>query len=110
MSKDGIATALKITRVTLDKHFAGELESGSQQEMAANLRRFRKAAEKGNVAAMKHLDAKFGSAAAQESFAAPAPHSGPEAGKKEQAQSAAKDAGQGTVWGNDLAVPAAKMN
>jgi hypothetical protein len=110
ISEPVVAHRLGISQNTLRKHFAEELEFGRDLKRADNLDRLERAANKGNVSAMKHLDAKFATSAAENSFTAPAPHASSETGKKQQAQAAAKDAGQGTGWGNDLAIPPAKMN
>ena len=109
ISEPVVAHRLGISQNTLRKHFADELEFGRDMKRADNLERLEKAATKGNVSAMKHLDAKFATVSAENSFTAPAPRSS-DVGKKEQAQAAAKDAGQGTGWGDDLSIPAAKMN
>jgi predicted transcriptional regulator len=68
MSEPGIAAELGICQNTLRKHFSEELDAGHERELAANLRRLRKAADKGNVTAMKHLDAKFGLLALDREF------------------------------------------
>lgn len=59
LSEPGIAAEIGVCQNTLRKHFAAELQAGREREIAANLRRLRKAADHGNVTAMKHLDAKF---------------------------------------------------
>lgn len=59
MSEKGIASAIDVSRNSLRKHFAWELRAGREIEMAANLRRLRKAADEGSIAAMKELDKKF---------------------------------------------------
>ena len=104
MSEPRIAAVLGICQNTLRKHFATELQIGRDREMAANLKRLRKAAAKGNVTAMKHLDAKYGTVSTEHSFAAPEaqPDRPEKLGKKEQAMREASTAGQGTTWGQDL--------
>jgi hypothetical protein len=110
ISEPVVAHRLGISQMTLRKHFAEELVFGRDLKQADNLDRLEKAANKGNVTAMKHLDAKFGTNAAQHNFEQPARESSPRQGKKEQAQTAADTAGAGTVWGEDLQVPATKLN
>lgn len=104
MAEPAIAAAVGICQNTLRKHFDDELCAGRNRELAANLKRARIAADKGNVAAIKFLDSKFGVAAADHSFAAPEaqPDRPEKLGKKEQAIRAAGTAGQGTTWGQDL--------
>ncbi len=68
MSEPAIAAEIGIAQNTLRKHFADELRAGHDREHAANLRRLRKAADAGNVTAMKHLDMKFGFVGAQKAF------------------------------------------
>jgi len=101
MSHDKIAKGLGICRDTLLKHFADELETGGAEKMLENLARLEKAAKKGNVAAMKHLDAKFkvGTAAGEVN-----PEPKPKTGKKEEQQTAAEGAASGDAggWGDDL--------
>ena len=63
MSEPRIASVIGIAKNTLRKHFTDELRDGREIEMAANLRRLRKAADKGNVTAMKQLDARFSAVA-----------------------------------------------
>lgn len=113
MSDEGIADALGIGRDTLLKYFAAELEAAHQKEIAANLKRLRKAADKGNVTAMRHLDQKFGMAAAHDTFTKPSKAAGAGStakGKKEQAADAAETAGVGTGWGEDLIAPGTRVN
>lgn len=114
MSEPAIAREIGICQNTLRKHFADELDQGHQRELAANLRRLRKAADRGNVTAMKHLDAKFGVIAAHKEFdngAAPTKEPRvPKIGKKEEAAQAALTAGEGSVWGDDLKVPGTSLN
>jgi urease accessory protein UreF len=116
-TKESIARAIGIDAETLNKHFHNELATGLAVQRAAVIDGLYRQAAKGNVAALKKLEEMTRVAAAQSSFVQPEQSTGaraerlsPQQGKKEQAQAAAKEAGQGTGWGNDLAVPAAKMN
>jgi hypothetical protein len=108
-SDDRIARVLKISRDTLVKYFAHELEHGVdlvRREQIGNLKR---AAKRGSVAAVKALLAldlvaapgpKFPAdqpAAEEVSAVAPAV-----LGKKDQANLEAQTAEQGTSWGNIL--------
>jgi hypothetical protein len=102
MPEPQIAAVLGIVQNTLRKHFADELAHGRAVKMAANLERLEAAADKGNVTAMKHLDARFQSAAAEAAFIDPAPKA-ERLGKKQLAAIAAETAGDGTEWGDDLA-------
>jgi hypothetical protein len=52
-SDDRIASRLGISRPTLLKHFAQELEGGADEERQFALRKLREAADKLNVAAIK---------------------------------------------------------
>lgn len=102
MSHDKIAKGLGICRDTLYKHFADDLDTGGAEKQLENLTRLERAAKKGNVAAMKHLDAKFkvGGAAGE---ANPEPKPKAE-GKKGEQQAAAESAASGDAggWGDDL--------
>ncbi len=94
---------------TLRKHFAEELRDAHEDQLARNLERLQKAADGGNVTAMKHLDAKLGAAAAVRAWSgeerAPADnHQAKAAGSKKDASRAAAtqamtEAGD---WGSDL--------
>lgn len=108
MSEPGIAAELGICQNTLRKHFETELRAGHERELAANLRRLRKAADKGNVTAMKHLDAKFVMLAAEREFKSrpPAPAPPPavkdkKRGKKEIAAIEASEPASDQEW-NEL--------
>jgi hypothetical protein len=111
MSEPAIAREIGICQNTLRKHFADELRAGNEIELAANLRRLRKAADKGNVTAMKHMDARFSVVAAHKSFVdEPAPSEKPSRlGKKEAATMAAATAGVDTPWGDDLNPPSGAL-
>ncbi len=98
MSEPAIAAEIGICQNTLRKHFPDEIDAGHQRELAANLRRLRKAADKGNVTAMKHLDAKFGLIAAKvavdrRGVPAATPQTKVKLGKKEERQAAAERVG-----------------
>jgi AcrR family transcriptional regulator len=55
-SLEAIARSLNISPATLRNHFAEEIEFGHARKLAQNLSRLDKAASKGSVAAMMHLD------------------------------------------------------
>ncbi len=59
VSDDDIARAVGCSDVTLRKHFREELKTGRARKMVENLVRLERAAKKGNVTAMKHLDQKM---------------------------------------------------
>ena len=109
ISEPVIAHRLGICQNTLRKHFADELHFGRDMKVADNLDRLERAADDGNVTAMKHLDVKFGATAAQHAFTAPEARP-PAIGKKEAAQLAAEKAGVGTEWGDDLRTENARPN
>jgi len=101
------AMMLGICRNTLRKRFPKELAEGASIELARNLERLSKAADDGNVTAMKHLDAKFAAVSAQASWKedAPSKPAGKPAkvGRKEAAIAAAEEAMTGSDgWGSDL--------
>jgi DNA-binding CsgD family transcriptional regulator len=109
MSNEEIAMAIGITAPTLEKHFEDELAHGRARKRAEVLRLLYAAARKGNVSAQKQLHQITATqAAAAEWEAAEAPgrraHAPTSAklGKKEQAELAARTAGQGSEWGDDL--------
>lgn len=104
MSEPGIASELGICQNTLRKHFAADILAGHEREIAANLRRLRKAADDGNVTAMKHLDTKFELVGAKVSFGAEQPRAA-KPGKKEVVRQDAMIAGHGNEWGDDLKAP-----
>lgn len=114
IAEEQIAYLLKISRNTLRKRYPRELDQGNAIERARNLERLQAAADKGNVAAIKHLDAKLQAAAAQRAWtadepdatqAAPAAQPGGKGkhSKKEAVVAAAEQALQPTGdWGSDL--------
>jgi len=106
ISEVHIAEMLKISRTTLRKRFPRELESGGALERAANLERLKDAAEKGNVAAMKFLDARYAAAqaaAAWKDEPADQEEKVDPVGKREAAQLAAEAAVKAPAgWGDDL--------
>ena len=93
MGERGIAQALGIGRETLRKYFAHELEVGRASTQAWLMKQLRTAAEQGNVAAQKYLDAKCDGYQLNTTKTL---------GKKEQQSEAAKVAGMGTEWEADL--------
>ena len=112
LSEPGIAREIGICQNTLRKHFAAELTEAHEREMAENLKRLRKAADRGNVTAMKHLDAKLGAVSAAAAWSGqPTAEPKPEKlGKKQIAEAAALTAGEGSGWGDDLRIPDTPMN
>lgn len=109
MSHDGIAKALGISDETLRKHFAAELETGSQRRRAEVIDMLFAAARKGNVTAQKKLEemslrsvgeAEFMADKKPEEAAATKPA---KRGKKEEAQAQAQAVLQDDDWGADIA-------
>ena len=86
-SDDRIARRLGISRTTLLKHFAEELESGADQERQEALRLLKRAAKKLNVTAIRELLKIIALGSASEPFLGrPEPMAAaPKIGKKEQA-------------------------
>ena len=112
-----IAEIIGISQPTLRSYYATDLQVGALDVHAENLARLHDAAAKGNVAAIKALDAiinrKVQGDAAEE-FERGAPTAAdnsvePRLGKKERAARAAVTAGQGTDWA-DILPPAAKTH
>src|SRR5512139_189646 len=102
MGEVQIASVLNVSRGTLRTHFAEELANGRARKQEENLERLQKAADAGNVTAMKVLLAVF---AGKEP--------GPVAyvSKKKQAEEAAKNAGgEHSEWGDDLRPPSTEVN
>lgn len=92
MSHEMIAAVLKIDPVTLRKYYWHELHVGKatiQDELRDLLM---KAARKGNVSAIKHLEGKADPDAQPRQYE----------GKKERQAAAAQVAGVGTEWEADL--------
>lgn len=109
MTHEDIATAIGISKPTLEKHFRDELAHGGPKKRAEVLGMLYAAARKGNVTAQKKLHEITGvQAAAAEWEAATGPSAAPKSapsgklGKKEQARIAAATAGEGSEWGDDL--------
>ena len=86
MSEEAMAAVIGIQRQTLRKHFAEELLIGHARIKSENFKNLRKAAKAGNVAAIKYLDLKGGSAPLEDR-----PTQEP-LGKKEALNEAAKTA------------------
>lgn len=109
ISHEHIAVMLKISRNTLERRFPNELKHGAAVERAKNLDRLREAAEAGNVAAMKFLDARYAAAQAAAAWKdQPAEkeeqvETAEPVGKREAAQLAAEAAIRAPAgWGDDL--------
>lgn len=110
-----IARALGIDDATLVKHFAAELESGFSRRRREVVDLLFAQARKGNVTAIKKLEEMTRLTGAEAEIAsAPAPQpsaaKAPRQGKKEAANEAARTAGVGTDWGDDLMPPGAAVN
>lgn len=112
---DNIAKLLGVPYRTLYDNCSEMLKGASAAKFSENLARLEKAAKAGNVAAIKYLDAKFSSTAADDALRAlgdapeaeakPADAVKPvRVGKKEAALEDAGQVigGQSSVWGNDL--------
>lgn len=85
-SDDRIARRLGVSRTTLLKHFAEEMESGADQERQEALRLLKRAAKKLNVTAIRELLKIIGIGSAAEQFLQPErAAAAPKLGKKEQA-------------------------
>jgi hypothetical protein len=114
IAEASMAKMLGICRDTLRDHFATELEEGGDRERARNLERLDKAAGKGNVTAMKYLDAKYAVTTAGDNFkrkaaegAAAAPS---KLGKKEQAAADAKAPDTNSPLGQLIATRQSTIN
>lgn len=115
-----IANALSITVKTLRKHYSRELRARDQaldRLKGGHRSMLWEEGRKGNVAALKEIgkiilgiDAgRFGQASADRDDDDEAPI--PRLGKKDEANLAAKTAGEGSGWGGDLQQPPhSKMN
>jgi len=103
MAGKDIASALSINEDTFHKHFAEEVRIGRAKCRAEVISMLFKAARAGNVAAQKKLYEQTTLAAAEEAISNPAAPRAEPPGKKELAADAAKTAGFGTEWGDDLA-------
>lgn len=99
MSHEQIATALNISRNTLEKHFSVELSIGGAKVRMEVLNAMVSAAKKGNVTAQKAYLATEPRPAAPPAppAEAPAPKAAAK-GKKIEAQEAAVTAQTGTDW------------
>ena len=93
MGERGIALALKCSRETLRTHFADELQDGRDLYRAELLDLLQRAANKGSVSAMRHLDKRTSGETA---------NPGGFAGGKKAEQAKAAEAAMGE-WGDDLA-------
>lgn len=105
-----IARYLGISEPTLRLHYAAELEAGRAKKKGEMMIAQFKTGLKGNAAAQREwlkrpvdVDSWLDEAPQQ-----PAEKSAQ--GKKAQAAEAARTAGEGTEWGDDLRFPKAKMN
>lgn len=102
-----VAAALRITQPTLRKHYFSVLSQDKEarhQLKAAQLMMLYRAADDGNVAAIKELGEeirRFELAHTQAEIEE-GQEKAPKRGKKEEAQLAAESAGSGTGWGDDL--------
>lgn len=104
IAEASMAKMLGICRETLRTHFATELEEGGDRERARNLERLNKAADKGNVTAMKHLDVKYGAVGALSGFVGNSPKGASatpaeKLGKKERAIADAHEPDQSSPLG-----------
>lgn len=92
MTHENIAHVLKIDPVTLRKYYWHELHVGLATIQTELREMLMKAARKGNVSAIKHLEGKSDPSAVPKQYE----------GKKERQAEAAKVAGVGTEWEADL--------
>lgn len=99
-SDERVAAQLGISRTTLLKHFAHELEFGADKVRREQLVNLARASKKGNVAASKAILARADLVAAPRLVSSqPTDDAKPEKiGKKEAADVAAQTAEQGTSW------------
>lgn len=106
-----IAHKIGVCQNTLRRHFPDELVFGRGLKLAENIERLDKAADGGNVTAMKHLDAKFEMVSAKASFTDPLPAEPTrKLGKKELQRNEAMVAGDNSDWGSDLKPPSSLPN
>lgn len=99
LADDKIALAIGVSRTTLLKHFAAELDVGAARKRMDWASAMHKAGMKGNVAALKWLMANAERADADKAFEAATGTSTSEPiGKKEAARIAADGAENGTEW------------
>ncbi|WP_309086453.1 helix-turn-helix domain-containing protein [Chelativorans sp.] len=107
-----IANALDVSPATLKRYFRAELKQRDAMRDRLDARRLEIAMEQanaGNVAALKELgkmiersDLMLVDAKLREAQANGGADAKPKLGKKESAREAAKTAGQGSDWGNDI--------
>jgi hypothetical protein len=105
LSQETIAKAIGIEVETLLKHFAEEMNTGWAKKVAAVVKARYKSATGGNVSAQTKFLEDARAVGAEQALSAPADDRKPRVqpvGKKEAATEAAKSAGAGTDWGNDL--------
>lgn len=107
MKQEDIARAVGCSHPTLRQHFGCELAGGLAKKRAEVIGLLYRQAKKGNVTAQKKLEEMTRLAGAEAAFNEPRQ---PALGKKEQAADAAKTAGAGTGWGDDLETPSARLN
>lgn len=104
LSEEAVSAVLGIDRMTLRKHFAGELQHGRAKKRAEVIAAMHRSAQGGNVSAQKAYLALNDAATAEAAILGedrPADRS-QRLGKKEAARQAAENAGAGTEWGEDL--------
>jgi len=100
-SDDRVAAQLEISRTTLLKHFAKELEFGADKVRRNQLRNLDRAARKGSVPAANSLLRRADTIPGGSIRPDPAGDETPKApplGKKEQANLEAQNAAEGTSW------------
>lgn len=101
-SDNRIARRLGISRTTLLKHFAEELEHGADDERAEALKLLKRAARKLNVTAIKEYLKLIGIGSAADQFLPP-DQPAPKIGKKEQAFADAQHPDTATEMGELMA-------
>lgn len=102
MKADQAARVIGIDPATLRKHFAEEVEHGAAVAREEVIALLFTSARDGNVSAQKALAEMTARSLVVQSFEQPKPE---RKGKKEAAADAARVAGHGSEWGDDLAVP-----
>lgn len=113
-SNERIALMLRISRPTLEKHFADELQYGRDKVQLENLKNLRKMAKK-NASAAKQLNDRLDIAATRrpdggDLLPDPPQHKEPKLGKKERQQLEAENPDRATEMGDLLARRAALSN
>lgn len=101
-SNERIAYILGISRSTLEKHFAGELQHGRDRVQLENLRSLRKLAKK-NASALKQLNDRLAVVGTLRSDRLAEPPKEPKLGKKDQQQQAAESPDPSSEMGNLMA-------